>query len=40
MGVIMSLRILDPEVSQLLANGGKFSHFLTSGSELGGQFLM
>ena len=35
----MSLRVLDQEGGQLLANGGKFGHFLTSGSKLGGQFL-
>ena len=35
----MSLCILDLEVGQLLVNGGKFGHFLMSGSELGGQFL-
>ena len=39
MGVITSLRILDPEVSQLLVNGGQFGHLLTSGSKLGDQFL-
>ena len=39
MGIVMSLCVLDLEVGQLLANGGKFDHFLMNDSELGGQFL-
>jgi hypothetical protein len=34
MGMLTSVRLPDSEVSQLSADGGKFSHLPTSGSEL------